>query len=223
MQFISPSSNKNVFRKKRIQSLLEMVNHVLGTKDRCTIADIGGTTGFWATWQDMLPMDRIQIDCINIDPEHAREERTHKNITIRKGDACDLSFIKDTEYDIAFSNSVIEHVGSWKNMESMAKHFRRIAPIYFVQTPYFWFPVEPHARTLFLHWLPEPLKYRIVMVKKCGFWNKAKTVNEAMEIVQSANILDANQFQALFPDGTPRNEKILGLTKSLILVRNINI
>jgi len=140
--------------------------------------------------------------------------------TMIQGDACNLDKIADNHYDIAFSNSVIEHVGMWSDMKAMAREVRRVSRRYLVQTPYYWFPIEPHARAPFLHWLPEPLAYRIVMNFKCGFWTKAQTVDDAVSTVQSARLLDRRQFQALFPDAEMRLERFIGLTKSLIAVRD---
>jgi hypothetical protein len=142
-------------------------------------------------------------------------------VTIRQGDACDLSFAGDGEFDIAFSNSVIEHVGLWRDMQKMANEVRRVGKMYLVQTPYFWFPIEPHARTPFIHWLPDSMKYRIVMWRKCGYWGKQDSVSAAVETVQSAIMLDGRQMKSLFPDAEVRRERFLGLTKSLIAERRI--
>ena len=126
----------------------------------------------------------------------------------------------ENSFDVIHSNSVIEHVGQWSSMMSMTKEIRRIARSYFVQTPYFWFPVEPHARTPFLHWLPESLKFRLVMARKCGpYWSKAETVDDAMRTIQDSSLLDRAMLSALFPDATIIPEKLFGITKSLMAVR----
>jgi hypothetical protein len=147
-------------------------------------------------------------------------EEVESHATMIQGNACSLDQISNNHYDIAFSNSVIEHVGMWSDMKAMAMEVRRVARRYLVQTPYYWFPIEPHARTPFLHWLPEPVAYRIVMNFKCGFWTKAQTVDDAVSTVQSARLLDRRQFQALFPDAELRLERFIGITKSLIAVRD---
>jgi hypothetical protein len=90
---------------------------------------------------------------------------------------------------------------------------------YILQTPYFWFPIEPHARTPLLHWIPESWAYRIVMARKCGFWSKAETIDQAMRTVQSAKMLDGRQLAVLFPDGKIEREKFLGVTKALMAIR----
>src|SRR3546814_10323990 len=65
-------------------------------------------------------------------------------------------------FDIAHSNSVIEHVITWDNMKNFARETRRVAAWHYVQTPYFWFPVDPHFYKLpFYHWLPRPLRAKL--------------------------------------------------------------
>jgi hypothetical protein len=130
-----------------------------------------------------------------------------------------MSDIADDQFDVAHSNSVIEHVGQWPAMERMASEIRRISPAYFVQTPAFWFPMEPHARTLFLHMLPEPMKISMMLRRKRGFWSKASNVGDATRSVQSAHLLDYRQVCYLFPDAKVHREKMFGLTKSYIAMR----
>jgi hypothetical protein len=134
------------------------------------------------------------------------------------GDARDLDVL-DGSYDLVHSNSLLEHVGSWDDMRAVAATVRRVAPAYFIQTPYFWFPVEPHYRTPFIHWLPGSWQYRLVMARRLGFMRKAATISDAMATVDGIRLLDARQMGELFPDAEIRHERLLGLTKSLVAVR----
>ena len=215
---VSPTSRHNVFRRRRIELLNDLIRMTLVSKTKCKIIDIGGTFGFWSTWSHLINWNQVSITCVNLNPGHMAEGESRA--TMIQGNACNLDQIADNQYDIAFSNSVIEHVGMWSDMKEMATEVRRVARRYLVQTPYYWFPIEPHARTPLLHWLPEPVAYRIVMNFKCGFWTKAQTVDDAVSTVQSARLLDRRQFQALFPDAEIRSERFVGLTKSLIAVRD---
>jgi hypothetical protein len=213
---VRPNSTGNVFRRQRIALLNGLVEDALRERARCRVLDIGGTAGFWHTWRDAIDWERVSITCVNANPEH---DARSGGIDVRRGDACDLSELADGSFDVVFSNSVIEHVGMWTRMEAMAREVRRLAPRYLVQTPYFWFPIEPHARTPLLHWMPEPLAYRVLLRRRCGYWNRQDTVSGAVRMVQSAKLLDGAQMRALFPDAEIRREKVWGLTKSLMALR----
>jgi hypothetical protein len=123
-------------------------------------------------------------------------------------------------HDLVHSNSVIEHVGIWDNMLRVAANVRRLAPAYFVQTPYFWFPIEPHFRVPLFHWLPESLRYRLILACSLGYHRKASSVSDAVRSVQSAVLLDCRQYATLFPDAEIRCERFCGLTKSLMAIRS---
>ena len=218
---VSSTSKDNKFRRDRILLLKSLIDDVLSKQDHCRIIDVGGTNGFWHTWKDLLDFSRISILCVNYNPSHADFGETNSAVTMRQGDARDLSFVADGEYDIAFSNSVIEHVGRWVDMERMADEVRRVAVRYLVQTPYYWFPIEPHARTAFLHWLPESLRYRVLMHRRCGFWPRQDSVRDAVRMIQDASMLDIAQMASLFPDATIRKERFMGLVKAIIAIRGL--
>jgi hypothetical protein len=214
---VSPTSPGNRFRRARLGLLDGLIRAAVARRGNCTILDIGGTRAFWRTWQDLIDWRVVSITCLNL-PGSGEEEEPGP-VRMLHGDARAMPEFADRSFDICFSNSVIEHVGLWRDMADMAAEIRRIAPAYMVQTPNYWFPIEPHARTPFLHWLPEPLACRVVMARRCGFWARQHTVDGAMRTVQSARLLGPRQMAALFPDARIRRERFCALTKSLIALR----
>jgi hypothetical protein len=216
MPIMHTESPTNRFRLRRFALVKDLITRQLQEKQSCRIIDIGGEPAYWEIFGADLDWDRIQVLLVNL----TVFETSHRGIVSIAGDARDLGQFGDLSFDIVHSNSVIEHVGRWPDMVMMAKEVRRLAPRYFVQTPYFWFPMEPHARTLFLHWMPESWRYRLLMKRTCGYWQKRPDVGSAVMAIQSASLLDKQQMKFLFPDAEIVSERILGITKSLMAVRN---
>ena len=208
-------SASSSFRLARFALFVDLVDSIPITDRPLRILDVGGVEVYWKDKRKLISRP-TEITLINLDAETF----VKPGFISLCANACHMPEFADNSFDVIHSNSVIEHVGQWSNMMSMAKEIRRIAPNYFVQTPYFWFPVEPHARTPFLHWLPESLKFRIVMARKCRpYWSKAATVDHAMRTIQSSTLLDEGMFSALFPDANIVPEKVFGITKSLMAIR----
>jgi hypothetical protein len=74
-------------------------------------------------------------------------------------DGRDLPFA-DEEFDVAFSNAVVEHVGGRADQERFCHELARVAKRVFVTTPNRLFPVDPHTLLPFLHWLPDDRRPR---------------------------------------------------------------
>jgi hypothetical protein len=215
----NPESSSNTFRRRRIWLLNHLVERVAAQGRKCTVIDIGGTYGFWQAWRDEVDWTKVAVVSVNLDRNHIETGDHSMDVRVVHGDARKLDFVADNEFDIAFSNSVIEHVGMWSDMLAVANEIRRVAPRYLVQTPYFWFPIEPHARVPLIHWLPESLAYRILLGRSCGFWPRQTTVSGAVSKLQSARLIDLRQMEALFPDATIVKERFAGLIKSLMAVK----
>ena len=204
------------FRRQRFGLFLGLIDEVLLQQESCRILDIGGEPGYWAAVADMLGQRQWHVTLLNQTTYPVEDSRFASLV----GDARDLSSFADMSFDLVHSNSVIEHVGRWPDMRAMAGEVRRLAPGYFVQTPYFWFPIEPHCSTLFFHWVPESVRVSMLMRRPRGYWGRAPDVETAMRQIQSAVLLDYRMMGTLFPDATIHRERFLGMTKSLVAVRH---
>ncbi len=218
-----PLSPANRFRGARFALVRSLAAQSLEESGRCRIIDIGGLPGYWRAFgADVIADPRVTITFVNLgytDAERAAADGPEaERFQLVTGNACELSAIPALAFDLAHSNSVIEHVGRWTEMTAMANEIRRVASRHYVQTPYWGFPIEPHNRTPAFHWLPEQWRYRLVLSRKLGFWDRATSVDDAMRRVHSICLVDRRQFAALFPGSSIYSEIVYGLTKSLVAI-----
>lgn len=205
----------NGFRRARLKRLLLVIDEILSKQPTCRILDVGGWVSYWQFLEPLWRDRPLHITMVNLVASPVPDQRFASFV----GDARDLSRLPDFSFDLVHSNSVIEHVGLWHDQRKMANEVRRLAPRYFVQTPSYWFPIEPHLRTPFIHWLPVPWRAAIVRRRACGYHPRAASYEEAREILDDARLLDAKAMAALFPDAAIERERFAGLTKSLIAIR----
>lgn len=205
----------NRFRQRRLARFLAIVDEIIAAKGACRILDVGGKANYWLGLEALWGGRECHITLVNLEGEPIPDQR----FSSVAGDARDLGGFGDLSFDLVHSNSVIEHVGLWRHQVQMAQEVRRLAARYFVQTPNFWFPLEPHFRTPFIHWLPDPWRAAIVMRRACGFYPRARTYGEARHILDDARLLDAAAMAELFPDAVVVRERFAGFTKSLIAIR----
>jgi len=183
------------------------------------ILDLGGSRSYWyIVPANILTENNVSITLVNL-THYECPDPLAQHFEYMDGDACNLSCYSDNTFHIVHSNSVIEHVGNWKQMQSFAHEARRLAPDLFVQTPNFWFFWEPHFRTPFYHWLPEPVRVELLMRYHLGFIHRAKDLQEAVEVVESTHLIDKKMMQILFPDAVIQEEKFFLMTKSLMAIR----
>lgn len=212
----------NRFREARFRRFLAIVDEIVATRSFCRIVDLGGVAAYWRGLHLLWRDKPVHITLVNIRPDPTSDdcELTSNNcFECVIGDIRDLSQLHDFSFDIVHSNSVIEHVGTLQDQQRMAGEVRRLAPRYFVQTPNSLFPLEPHFRMPFIHWLPESWRAKIVTYYACGFYPRAQSTDDVDWILHDARLLDAHAMNTLFPDATIERERYFGLTKSLIAVR----
>ena len=98
----------------------------------------------------------------------------------------------------------------------MADEVRRVSKNYYVQTPYRYFPIEPHFLVpgwdLLPLWLRTALHQRMAL----GWQSPEPDYLKARITVESIRLMSQKEFRMLFPDGQLRLEKIGPFTKSMI-------
>ena len=85
---------------------------------------------------------------------------------------------EDGEFDLAYSNSLIEHLPP-ADRRAFAAEVKRIAPRWWVQTPAFGFPLEPHALLPAAHWLPPKIRRRYWRLGVGGDWEEISLLRRA--------------------------------------------
>jgi hypothetical protein len=133
------------------------------------------------------------------------------------GDARDLSRFADKSFDLVFSNSVIEHLGLFREQMRMAEEVRRVGRRYFVQTPNRWFPLEPHALVPFFQFMPVRLSARLLRKRSIGWMARSPDLTRALIDVESLRLLSRRELQLLFPGAEILQERVFGLTKSFVV------
>ncbi|MEI4196117.1 class I SAM-dependent methyltransferase [Roseovarius sp. E0-M6] len=191
-------------RKRRMQVFLDRMEIRGGER----VIDLGGAPGFWDDCP--LPLDVTIVNLPGFNPEEAPPSR--HELHLRIGDACNVDFAEDGSYDIAFSNSVIEHVGDKDKQREMAEEARRLAPAYWVQTPSIWFPIETHNHMPFWWFYPQSLKRYFIRR-----W-KAK-LPDWTEMIETTTVLRIGHLRDLFPDAEVWTERKFGFPKSYVLYR----
>jgi SAM-dependent methyltransferase len=121
---------------------------------------------------------------------------------VRADAAAGLPFADD-EFDLVYCSSVIEHVPPARR-GAFAAEVRRVGRGWFVQTPAFSFPIEPHSLLPLAHWLSPRLRRRYWRLGVAGGWEEISLLRRA-------------EMQELF--GPPLAERVGPLVKSWVCVR----
>ena len=207
-------------RARRIAPLLNLIKTVHARRGKVDILDIGGRKTYWnAIPVGVLEQHKVQITLLNLPDElQSVDDGIFKSVA---GNACDLSQYADNAFDIVHSNSVVEHVGNWHNVKRFAREANRLAPCLFIQTPYYWFPIEPHFIAPFFHWLPRPFRISLIMRFSLGRRGKAATLDEAVQKIEDEPyLLDQRMFRLLFPDSQILKERFFFVIKSIVAYRS---
>lgn len=199
------------FREKRFGTFLGFLKKL--EMENPKIIDIGGTCNYWELMnahhrRDFKPIIvNISKDCLKND-----------NCNGIKGDGKSLLFIKDKSLDVAYSNSMIEHLLSLEEQSEMARNINRIAKNYFLQTPAFIFPFEPHFLLPIFHWLPRKIRIFLVSKFNLGWFERCNNQMEAEILVDSIRIMKKKELKLIFINVKIITERFFFIPKSYIVM-----
>jgi hypothetical protein len=185
------------FRRRRFTGFLERFAKC------CTIVDIGGDHNLWT-----LIGRKDGVIVLNLWAPSERDE-----IPYVLGDGRKLP-LRDQSIDLAFSNSAIEHVGSFESQAQFAAEMLRVGRQVYCQTPCRLFPIDPHLSAFFLHWMPRSFLTPIVLRY---FTFNGWLLGRPYEY--DVTWLSKRKLQQIFPGCTIKTERFLGLPKSFIVTR----
>lgn len=177
------------------------------------VLDVGGAPLNWQFLGCRPPVTLLNI----LPPESPHDESGQ--FTFVQADACQLAYA-DNAFDLAYSNSVIEHVGTWENQQKFAAQVRRVARQVWVQTPARECPLEPHYLTPMVHWLPANWRRKLLRNASVWGWLTRPSQAQVDAMVAEIRLLTKREMRQLFPDCRIVTERLLWvIPKSYIAVR----
>jgi hypothetical protein len=113
----NPTSLAARLRRRRFALFQGLLSRLAG---QVRILDVGGTPVFWRVMG--FDENRVSVTLLNEEPPTGDAT----GFVTLVGDARNMPQFRDREFDIVFSNSVIEHVGTLADQQAMASEVRRV-------------------------------------------------------------------------------------------------
>jgi len=174
-----------------------------------TVLDLGGTTEYWRR----APVGVRHVTVVNL----TEPGEPAPGLEPVLGDAC--GYQPDRPYDLVVSNSLLEHVGGHAMRARLAGTVRRAAPRHWVQTPYRYFPIEPHWLFPGLQVLPVGVRAAVSMRWPLAHSRPANHADAVREVLWT-ELVGRTEMICLFPDSTVTFERVAGIPKSLLAIRS---
>jgi len=202
---IGPITNR--MRRRRYLFFLSLIKEL---PRPLTILDIGGTEAYWN--QVGLHEEGIHIVLLNLQQMPISNPKVFTSIA---GTATNLSDWADQSIDLIFSNSVIEHLFTWTNQKQMASEVQRVGKSFFIQTPNYYFPIEPHWLFPFFQFFPKNWRVALTRLRSWGHMPQHKDLLYAQQLVAEVRLLTPSEMNDLFPTASIYYERWCGLNKSI--------
>ncbi len=206
-KIFSHHAKDSYFNKLRRKRFVHFLNFLKDIKRPLKILDVGGSELFWQMMD--FNEDKVEITILNL----AKLPIQNKRLKSVAGDGRDINATTDKYYDVVFSNSVIEHLGTFEDQFKMAGEVKRVGKNYYIQTPNKFFPIEPHFLFPLFQFLP--FKYKVWLCTNFSLGHIGKlSRTEAEDQIKSIGLISKQELIKLFPNSKIYKEKFLGINKS---------
>lgn len=203
----NPRSASSKARRLRWNTFLEVFPDLAEMR----VLDLGGTPYYWSS----APRRPVAVTTVNLE----RFDEVEPFVTSVQGDACDPpKQVLREQFDLVVSNSLLEHVGGHIQRERLAAVVYGVASRHWVQTPYRYFPIEPHWLCPGIQFLPFEARVRLTMAWPLGHQNTSDR-EKAMSYVHEIDLIGITQMRSYFSSSTLWIERAAGLPKSLVAYR----
>lgn len=205
------------FRRRRFEMLCER----FPTFGEMSVLDLGGTPVSWR----FSPVKPATLTVVNLwlppvcEGIGADREVPDVDAVSLEGDATDPDLLCGQHFNLIYCNSLIEHITDDDARDRLADNVSRLGTHHWVQTPNRHFPIEMHWRFPGFQYLPVRVQAQIARCWDAGgFTSRGRTLVEAIEQVESVDLLDDVEMRRYFPSSALVRERFGGVTKSLIAV-----
>ena len=209
---------KRYTRGRRLKLFNKFMGSITG---RVRLIDLGGTAAFWENW-GLAKQPLLDVTIVN---DH-HQDKTHEHEPIRlpnvhnlRADVLTLTATDLAEYDVIFSNSLIEHLPGPQSQRQLAQAIIDSGRPYFLQTPNKSSPVDPHFPRPYVPFFaayPRPLQARLLSWSALGSGSVAPSYEAALVRLANYHPLTARGVRQLFPQARIVMERPLGVPMSII-------
>ena len=123
--------------------------------------------------------------------------------------------ISNYKSDLVVSSATIEHVGNFNNQLKMFKNIAKLTnKIFFITTPYRFFPLDFHTKLPFIHMLPKKIHRYILKILFLDEYAKEENLNllDAGEIDTLINKINKKDFYIVID-----KIKLFGVVSNLLI------
>lgn len=183
-------------RKKKYEQFLALIE----PKPSETILDVGANVTEYSDTDNYLEKNYAHPENITIlsQEDVAPLEKRYPKMRVLSGDGREMPFA-DAEFDVVYSNAVIEHVLGEDEQLRFLKELYRVSKRGYITTPNRKFPVEIHTRVPLAH----------LLLSQKNFHRVLKLVGKGWAGEGYMDLLDRSRLQRLLQQAGIQHAQII--------------